>query len=242
MQPHKKILVKPNPLLGLRNPPSNSSAATAAESSLATPDGKLRYVGGHTRVLAVDRFIPFSELLSKLEELCGASVRHLRCQLPSEDLDALVSITSDEDLANLIEEYDSVSSLKIRAFLSPPRSPNKVCTPPSKSAFSSSSSASSSSSSSSSYCSPTGGGGGGSGRRYMASTPVGDRLRPSDVAGAGVSARRGEIEILREEYSSAAVRLPPCSWERWTRLSDSQREPLAIALRRRLDGILEWKY
>ena len=24
------------------------------------PDGKLRYLGGHTRVLAVDRFIPFS--------------------------------------------------------------------------------------------------------------------------------------------------------------------------------------
>ncbi|KAL5133188.1 Clustered mitochondria protein [Glycine soja] len=39
------------------------------------------------------------QLLLKLEELCGASVRHLRCQLPSEDLNALVSITSDEDLA-----------------------------------------------------------------------------------------------------------------------------------------------
>ncbi|KAG5071072.1 hypothetical protein JHK86_006283 [Glycine max] len=39
------------------------------------------------------------QLLLKLEELCGASMRHLRCQLPSEDLNALVSITSDEDLA-----------------------------------------------------------------------------------------------------------------------------------------------
>ncbi|RZC19024.1 Clustered mitochondria protein [Glycine soja] len=35
----------------------------------------------------------------QLEELCGASMRHLCCQLPSEDLNALVSITSDEDLA-----------------------------------------------------------------------------------------------------------------------------------------------
>ncbi|QCD90682.1 uncharacterized protein LOC114173418 [Vigna unguiculata] len=137
------------------------------------PDGKLRYHGGHTRVLAVDRSITFSELLLKLEELCGASVRHLRCQLPSEDLDALISITSDEDLANLIEEYDRVSSLKIRAFLSPPtpsRSTNNASSPPSKSASLSSSSASSSSSSSS-YCSPTDK----SGRSYRTSAPVVDR-------------------------------------------------------------------
>ncbi|CAJ1931359.1 unnamed protein product [Sphenostylis stenocarpa] len=137
------------------------------------PDGKLRYLGGHTRVLAVDRSIPFSELLLKLEDLCGASVRHLRCQLPSEDLDALVSITSDEDLTNLIEEYDRVSSLKIRAFLSPPtppRSPKNTSIPPSKSASLSSSSASSSSSSSS-YCS----GNGGAGRSYRTSAPAADR-------------------------------------------------------------------
>lgn len=85
------------------------------------PDGKLRYHGGQTRVLAVDRSISFSELLAKLGGLCGSSVS-LKCQLPTEDLDALVSITSDEDLINLIEEYDRQAtqqskSLKIRAFL-----------------------------------------------------------------------------------------------------------------------------
>jgi hypothetical protein len=37
--------------------------------------------------------------LLKLGELCGASV-NLLCQLPMEDLDAMVSITFDEDLAN----------------------------------------------------------------------------------------------------------------------------------------------
>ncbi|OIW10595.1 hypothetical protein TanjilG_15967 [Lupinus angustifolius] len=128
------------------------------------PDGKLRYFGGHTRVLAVDRTISFSELLLKLQELCGTSVRHLRCQLPTEDLDALVSITSDEDLANLIEEYDHAASpsasMKIKVFLSPPRSINKVSVPPSPSlskSTSSTSSTSSSSSSSSSYHSATGG-------------------------------------------------------------------------------------
>ncbi|CAK9173772.1 unnamed protein product [Ilex paraguariensis] len=99
------------------------------------PDGKLRYHGGETRVLAVDRSTTFSELLVKLGELCGTTSVSLRCQLPTEDLDALVSITSDEDLANLIEEYDQAapppSSLKIRAFLSQPKSTKKVSPPPS---------------------------------------------------------------------------------------------------------------
>ncbi|GMY26310.1 pectinesterase inhibitor 10-like [Fagus crenata] len=128
------------------------------------PDGKLRYVGGETRVLAVDRSISFSELLMKLGELCSASVS-LRCQLPSEDLDALVSITSDEDLANLIEEYDRApsppSSLKIRAFLSPPKPTRKsISSPPilhnSSSKTTSSLSSSSSSASPSSSLSPNG--------------------------------------------------------------------------------------
>ncbi|GAV90283.1 PB1 domain-containing protein [Cephalotus follicularis] len=107
------------------------------------PDGKLRYHGGETRVLAVDRSMSFSELFLKLGELCGASVLSLRCQLPTEDLDALVSITSDEDLANLIEEYDRASpppsSLKIRAFLLLPK---KISPPPSSASPSSSSSSS----------------------------------------------------------------------------------------------------
>nr|DAD30811.1 TPA_asm: hypothetical protein HUJ06_009662 [Nelumbo nucifera] len=100
------------------------------------PDGKLRYVGGETRVLAVDRSTPFSV--------------SLRCQLPNEDLDALVSVTSDEDLANLIEEYDRASTnrdrgassrphLKIRAFLSPPKSIKQISPPPSASSSTTSS-------------------------------------------------------------------------------------------------------
>ncbi|XP_062110414.1 protein PAL OF QUIRKY-like [Humulus lupulus] len=110
------------------------------------PDGKLRYLGGDTRVLAVDRSISYAELLLKLVELCGTSVC-LRCQLPTEDLDALVSITCDEDLENLIEEYDrgalSLSSsrqsnLKIRAFLFPPKSIKKISPPPSSASSSSS--------------------------------------------------------------------------------------------------------
>ncbi|KAL9226363.1 hypothetical protein vseg_002186 [Gypsophila vaccaria] len=96
------------------------------------PDAKLRYHGGHTRVLSVPRSISFSELMTKMEDLCGTTVS-IRCQLPTEDLDALITIKSDEDLVNLIEEYDRVSltsSMKVRAFLfslkSPPLSPNSL--------------------------------------------------------------------------------------------------------------------
>ena len=111
----------------------------------------------------------------KLGELCGSAVS-LRCQLPNEDLDALVSITSDEDLANLIEEYDRVaspSSLKIRAFLSPPKPLKKVSDASSSSSSGSYSSLSSSSSSSRSAS--AGGSGSGSSPKYLAMQTVSDR-------------------------------------------------------------------
>lgn len=65
----------------------------------------------------------------KLGELCASSVT-LRCQLPNGDLETLISVTSEEDLGNIIAEYDRASSklthpLKIRAILSLPKSINK---------------------------------------------------------------------------------------------------------------------
>lgn len=89
-------------------------------------DGALRYVGGDNRVLSVDRSLQFYELQRKLRDMCGWEAVSLRCQLPTEDLDVLVSVTSDDDLGNLLEEYDSASrdrlqQLKIRAFLFPTR-------------------------------------------------------------------------------------------------------------------------
>ncbi|KAI3991749.1 hypothetical protein MKX01_038147 [Papaver californicum] len=98
------------------------------------PDGKLRYNGGETRVLSVDHAsISYSELMVKLCELCGLSVS-LKCQLPNEDLDALVSIKSDEDLINVMEEYDLASKeksspSKIKAFLFPLKSIKKIPPP-----------------------------------------------------------------------------------------------------------------
>lgn len=84
-------------------------------------DGKLRYVGGHTRVLSVDPSISFEELTKKLFEFCGYSV-DLRCQLPNGDLETLISVKSDEELTNIVELYNRVSGAKIKAVLSPPRS------------------------------------------------------------------------------------------------------------------------
>lgn len=96
-------------------------------------DGVLRYVGGHTRILSVDRSISFSELLVKFGELTGTWV-NLKCKLPSEDLDVLVSIKSDEELRNVMDEYDRASEfshqeLKIRAILSPVQSVKKLSSP-----------------------------------------------------------------------------------------------------------------
>ncbi|CAO2826415.1 unnamed protein product [Amaranthus hypochondriacus] len=79
--------------------------------------------------------------MAKLEDLCGFPVS-LRCQLPSEDLDVLISIKSNDDLFNVIEEYDKASlisgkELKIRAILSSSKSASSSTTSPTSSSSSS---------------------------------------------------------------------------------------------------------
>ncbi|XP_058227439.1 protein PAL OF QUIRKY-like [Rhododendron vialii] len=98
-------------------------------------DGKLRYAGGHTRVLAADRSITFAELMVRFVELCGSSMT-LKCKLPTEDLDVLVTITCDEDLVTIVREYDRFLSsarkdLKITAVLFPRESLKTISPPPS---------------------------------------------------------------------------------------------------------------
>lgn len=66
-------------------------------------------------------FFFLTELTKKLFEFCGYSV-DLRCQLPNGDLETLISVKSDEELANIVELYNRVSGSKIKAVLSPPRS------------------------------------------------------------------------------------------------------------------------
>ncbi|CAH2069616.1 unnamed protein product [Thlaspi arvense] len=83
-------------------------------------DGKLRYVGGETRIVSVTRDIRYEELMSKMRELYdGAAV--LKYQQPDEDLDALVSVVNDDDVTNMMEEYDKLGSgdgfTRLRIFL-----------------------------------------------------------------------------------------------------------------------------
>ncbi|OMO91503.1 Phox/Bem1p [Corchorus capsularis] len=83
-------------------------------------DGKLRYVGGETRIVSVPRDISYEELMSKMRELYdGAAV--LKYQQPDEDLDALVSVVNDDDVINMMEEYEKLGTgdgfTRLRIFL-----------------------------------------------------------------------------------------------------------------------------
>ncbi|XP_054788237.1 uncharacterized protein LOC129294124 isoform X2 [Prosopis cineraria] len=86
-------------------------------------DNQLAYIGGDTKILAVDRNIKFSALVAKLSSLCDADV-FFKYQLPGEDLDALISVTNDEDLEHMMVEYDrlyraSAKPARLRLFLFP---------------------------------------------------------------------------------------------------------------------------
>ncbi|XP_073262287.1 uncharacterized protein [Populus alba] len=83
-------------------------------------DGKLRYVGGETRIVSLPMDISYEELMSKMRELYdGAMV--LKYQQPDEDLDALVSVVNDDDVTNMMEEYEKLGSgdgfTRLRIFL-----------------------------------------------------------------------------------------------------------------------------
>ncbi|KAK4843023.1 hypothetical protein QYF36_002942 [Acer negundo] len=83
-------------------------------------DKSLCYLGGETRLVVVDRHSSLSSFSTRLSHslLNGRSFA-LKYQLPNEDLDSLVSLTTDEDLENMIEEYDRLisSSTRIRLFI-----------------------------------------------------------------------------------------------------------------------------
>uniref|UniRef100_A0A2P2JWA4 Protein kinase domain-containing protein n=1 Tax=Rhizophora mucronata TaxID=61149 RepID=A0A2P2JWA4_RHIMU len=85
-------------------------------------DRKLRYVGGETRIMRITRDISFQQLKQKI--LAIYSEAHvMKYQLAGEDLDALVSVSCDEDLLNMMEEWNEVEvedrggSQKLRMFL-----------------------------------------------------------------------------------------------------------------------------
>lgn len=82
-------------------------------------DGKLRYVGGETRIFRITKDISWSNLLQKTSTIYD-QVHTIKYQLPGEDLDALVSVSCDEDLQNMMEECnvtENGGSTKPRMFL-----------------------------------------------------------------------------------------------------------------------------
>lgn len=85
-------------------------------------DGKLRYVGGETRIVSIRKNITWEELVKKTCTIFSQP-HTIKYQLPSEDLDALISICSDEDLHHMLEEYleqeRTEGSQRLRIFLIP---------------------------------------------------------------------------------------------------------------------------
>ncbi|KAL4555251.1 hypothetical protein LXL04_037864 [Taraxacum kok-saghyz] len=71
-------------------------------------DNQLAYIGSETKILSVDRSIKFTALIAKLAALCDADVC-FKYQLSVKDLDALISVTNDDDLDQMMIEYDRLN-------------------------------------------------------------------------------------------------------------------------------------
>ncbi|CAN4078235.1 unnamed protein product [Withania somnifera] len=95
-------------------------------------DNQLRYVGGDTRIVVLNRYTTFAALLVKLSKLAGKPNMNIKYQLPNEDLDALITVSTDEDLENMMEEYDRLiqnqKSARLRVFLFPNDSGSRAST------------------------------------------------------------------------------------------------------------------
>uniref|UniRef100_A0A453DV24 PB1 domain-containing protein n=1 Tax=Aegilops tauschii subsp. strangulata TaxID=200361 RepID=A0A453DV24_AEGTS len=74
-------------------------------------DKSLCYLGGETRIVAVDRNASLADVHGRLSRsLLAGQPFTLKYQLPNEDLDSLISVSTDEDLDNLVDEYDRVAA------------------------------------------------------------------------------------------------------------------------------------
>ncbi|KAM3291342.1 hypothetical protein P3S67_019631 [Capsicum chacoense] len=94
-------------------------------------DNQLAYIGGETKILSVDRNTKFPLLISKLAAICDTDTVSFKYQLPGEDLDALISVTNDDDLEHMMHEYDrlyraSPKPARLRLFLFPVNQPASV--------------------------------------------------------------------------------------------------------------------
>lgn len=82
-------------------------------------DGELRYVGGDTRIVRISKYISWEEFVHKTWIIYNQP-HTIKYQLPGEDVDALVSVSCDEDLQNMMEECNVLEdggAQKLRIFL-----------------------------------------------------------------------------------------------------------------------------
>jgi len=87
------------------------------------------YIGGTTKIIMVDRNIKFSDLVEMLSSTMFADAC-FKYQLPGEDLNDLISVHNDDDLENMMVEYDRMyrvspkQPVRLRLFLFPVRANN----------------------------------------------------------------------------------------------------------------------
>nr|CAD1820945.1 unnamed protein product [Ananas comosus var. bracteatus] len=93
-------------------------------------DGRLRYVGGDNRLISIGKQFSWRELMQKTLKVYSQP-HTIKYQLPGEDLDALISVSCNEDLQNMMEEYNNLEradgSFRLRIFLI---SPSETESPP----------------------------------------------------------------------------------------------------------------
>ncbi|GAA0185684.1 non-receptor serine/threonine protein kinase [Lithospermum erythrorhizon] len=118
--------------LRLQNSYASSGASASSSSNIKVlcsfggkllprpSDRKFRYVGGETRIIRISKEISWKDLWHKTTAIYNQT-HTIKYQLPEEDLEALVTVSSDEDLQNMMEEchvFDDVEgSNKPRVFL-----------------------------------------------------------------------------------------------------------------------------
>ncbi|CAN6168409.1 unnamed protein product [Urochloa humidicola] len=98
-------------------------------------DRQLRYVGGETRIVSFPRAAAsYGVLVAALAKVApslfapGAPRPSLKYQLPQDDLDSLISVSSDDDVDHLLDELDRIHDetaavarpLRLRVFLFAP--------------------------------------------------------------------------------------------------------------------------
>ncbi|KAL3525490.1 hypothetical protein ACH5RR_013862 [Cinchona calisaya] len=128
--PPSSTTTDPLPPLPTTTPPKLRLMCSYGGHIVPRPRRKsLFYAGGETRIVALDRRTAASSLSALTAHLSRTLFNnrpfHLKYQLPDEDLDSLISVTTDEDLQIMLEEHDRISAVssptpsRIRLFLFP---------------------------------------------------------------------------------------------------------------------------